>query len=243
MVGRPVARSIRWAAVTATAVFALVLGTAGVANAASGTVNTSGSALHVRSGPGTSWAAWTSVSDGASVSILCQTSGSTVTGTYGTSSLWDMLGDGGFVSDTYVYTGSDSRVAPNCAYSSNPPRANPHGINAAINWEFGHLGSTAYEGLCLHFQAVAYGWSHAGWNTAEQGGDYLVAHSYMHTSGTPPRGALVWYHNSAGTGHVVVSLGSGKIIGTSVNGRVGVAGYQFHSSYRGWSVPYFPSAS
>ncbi len=43
-------------------------------------------------------------------------------------------------------------------------------------------------------------------------------------------------------GGFVVSLGEGKIIGTSVNGRVGVAGYLYRTGYRGWSVPYFPAA-
>jgi hypothetical protein len=39
---------------------------------------------------------------------------------------------------------------------------------------------------------------------------------------------LVWYHNSAGTGNVAISLGQGKVIGTSVSGAVGVAGYLDH---------------
>jgi uncharacterized protein YraI len=235
-------RSLRWTSVTAGVVAAVVLGAAGVANAATGTVNTSGSALTVRAAPGTGYDAWTSVADGASVSILCQTTGSSVTGTYGTSNIWDMIGNGGFVSDAYVYTGSDGTVTHGCAYSSSPPRANPTGMNGAISYEFARLGSTAEEGWCMKFQAQAYGWSYSGFSTAEVGGDWMVSHGYMHTSGIPPRGALVWYHNSSGTGHVVVSLGEGKIIGSSVGGAVGVAGYQYRTGYRGWSVPYFPLA-
>ncbi|HEX6499556.1 MAG TPA: hypothetical protein VF054_11050 [Micromonosporaceae bacterium] len=220
----------------------VLLGSAGVANAASGTVNTSGTALNVRSGPSTGWTAWTSVADGASVNILCQTSGSSVTGTYGTSTTWDMIGNGGFVSDAYVYTGSDGYVTHACTYSANPPRANPRSMNGAIDWEFQRLGSTSWEGWCLKFQAQAYGWSYAGFNTAEEAGDWMVNNGYMHTSGIPPRGALVWYHNSSGTGHITVSLGEGKIIGTSVGGAVGVTAYNYMSGYRGWSVPYFPKA-
>ncbi|HEY9475099.1 MAG TPA: hypothetical protein VIS06_14800, partial [Mycobacteriales bacterium] len=72
--------------------------------------------------------------------------------------------------------------------------------------------------------------------------DWLTSHGYMHTTGTPPRGALVWYHNSAGTGHVVISLGEGKIIGSSVGGRVGVADYLYRTGYRGWTVAYLPAA-
>ncbi len=239
---RYLTRPLRWVTLIGATVAALLVSTAGVANAATGTVNTAGSPLTVRAAPGTGYDAWTTVADGASVTILCQTTGSSVTGTYGTSNIWDMLANGGFVSDAYVYTGSDGTVAPACDYASAPPRANPNGMNAAISYEFARLGSTAEEGWCMRFQAQAYGWSYSGFSSAEVGGDWMVDHGYMHTTGTPPRGALVWYHNSAGTGHVVVSLGEGKIIGSSVNGDVGVAGYLYRTGYRGWSIPYFPLA-
>ena len=78
-----------------------------------GTVNTAGSPLTVRSGPGTSYAAVGSVADGATVTILCQRHGQTISGTYGTTDLWDYLGNG-YVSDAYVFTGSDGQVAPSC---------------------------------------------------------------------------------------------------------------------------------
>ena len=236
-------RSLRGAVTTIGAVVAVLLGTSGIAYAASGTVNTSGAALTVRAAPGTGYDAFGSVNDGAGVSILCQTTGTSVSGTYGTSNIWDMIGSGGFVSDAYVYTGSDGTVAHACDYVGNPPRANPRGRDGAISYEFARLGSTAEEGWCMRFQAQAYGWSSSGFSTAEVGGDYMVNHGYMHTTGIPPRGALVWYHNSSGTGHVVVSLGEGKIIGSSVGGDVGVAGYQYRTGYRGWSVPYFPYGS
>jgi uncharacterized protein YraI len=235
-------RVTRWVTTVAAAVSCVLVGTATPALAASGTVNTAGSALTVRAAPGTGYDAWSSVADGASVNILCQTEGSSVSGTYGTSTIWDMIGNGGFIADAYVNTGSDGYVEHRCSYAANPPRANPRGKDGAISWEFANLGSTAYEGWCLKFAAMAYGWSYAGWTTAEVAGDWMVNNGYMHTSGIPPRGALVWYHNSAGTGHIVTSLGEGKIIGTSVNGDVGVAGYLYRTGYRGWSIPYFPYA-
>jgi surface antigen len=58
--------------------------------------------------------------NGASVVIVCQTAGQKTTGTYGTSNLWDKLQHGGYVSDTYIYTGSDGRVAPECPKASHP---------------------------------------------------------------------------------------------------------------------------
>jgi hypothetical protein len=224
------------------AVVVALLTTAGVANAAAGQIDTAGTALTERASPNTSSDDWTTKADGESVTILCQTEGESVTGTYGTSTVWDMLSNGGFVADAYVNTGSDGYVEHTCTYSASPPRANPRGSNAAISSAFSHLGSTGYEDLCLRFTALSYGWSASGWNTAEVGGDWITSNGYMHTTGIPPRGALVWYHNSAGSGHVVISLGEGKIIGTSVNGAVGVADYLYHSSYRGWSVPEYPVA-
>lgn len=76
-------------------------------------VNTSGAPLTVRSGPGTGYRAVGSVADGATIRIRCQKRGQTITGTYGTSSLWDYIGTG-YVADAYVLTGSDGQVAPTC---------------------------------------------------------------------------------------------------------------------------------
>ena len=81
-----------------------------------GTVDTSGTPLTVRSGPGTGYASVGTVADGTRVTIACQTSGTTVTGTYGTSSIWDRIGSGRFIADAYVYTGSDGYIpgVPRC---------------------------------------------------------------------------------------------------------------------------------
>jgi len=81
---------------------------------AAGTVNTAGSPLTVRSGPGSTYPSVGSVSDGTAVTISCQAVGTLVSGTYGTSRLWDRIGSGRYVSDAYVNTGSDDQVAPTC---------------------------------------------------------------------------------------------------------------------------------
>ncbi len=84
-------------------------GSTGVA----GRVDTAGASLTVRSGPGTGYAAIGSVANGTHVTIRCQKRGQSITGTYGTTTLWDDIGNG-FVSDAYVHTGSDGQVAPTC---------------------------------------------------------------------------------------------------------------------------------
>lgn len=76
-------------------------------------INTSGARLTVRAGASTNTAAVGSVGDGTHVTIKCQKHGEAVTGTYGTSTLWDFIGNG-YVADAYVATGSDGRVAPLC---------------------------------------------------------------------------------------------------------------------------------
>lgn len=82
----------------------------------SGTVNTAGTALTVRSGPGTGYTAVGTVADGTRVTIYCQTTGTTVTGTYGTSNIWDRIGSGRYVADAYVLTGTDGFIpgVPRC---------------------------------------------------------------------------------------------------------------------------------
>lgn len=88
-------------------------GGGGGAGGASGRVDTSGSPLTVRSGPGASFAAVGSLPDNASVTIKCQKVGQSISGKFGTSNIWDNVGNG-YVSDAYVFTGTDGRVAPDC---------------------------------------------------------------------------------------------------------------------------------
>nr|WP_232345437.1 M23 family metallopeptidase [Paenactinomyces guangxiensis] len=87
----------------------------GGSNEITGTVHTdNGLPVNVRSGPGTSYSIVGKKYDGDVVTIECQIRGETVTGKYGTSDLWDRIGPGQYISDTYVYTGSDGQVAPTC---------------------------------------------------------------------------------------------------------------------------------
>jgi hypothetical protein len=88
-------------------------GTSNGGGGVSGRVNTAGAPLTIRAGASTSTSAIGSLPDGTFITIRCQKFGSSVTGTYGTSRLWDKTG-GGFVADAYVSTGSDGQVAPTC---------------------------------------------------------------------------------------------------------------------------------
>ncbi|AVV41201.1 SH3 domain-containing protein [Streptomyces sp. ID05-04B] len=71
--------------------------------------------LNVRSGPGTGYSIVRVLPEGAKVPIFCQSPGTSVSGPYGTTSIWDNIADGQFVSDSYVRTGSDGYIAPRCS--------------------------------------------------------------------------------------------------------------------------------
>jgi uncharacterized protein YraI len=92
----------------------LVMGSPVTASAAQ-TYTTANVTLNIRSGPGTSYNIVGTLPGSSKVPIYCQTPGTTVTGTYGTSNIWDNISNGEFISDAYVNTGSDGYVASRCA--------------------------------------------------------------------------------------------------------------------------------
>lgn len=69
-----------------------------------------GGSLNKRSGPGTNYPIVGSVGDGVTVTVSCSRNGTTHTGRWGTTSLWNRLTDGTWVSDAYVYTGLSGPV-------------------------------------------------------------------------------------------------------------------------------------
>ncbi|WP_406458630.1 SH3 domain-containing protein [Streptomyces sp. NBC_01622] len=71
--------------------------------------------VNVRSGPGTGYTIVRVLAEGSQVPIYCQTPGTTVTGYYGTTNIWDNIDDGQYISDAYVNTGSDGYVRPHCS--------------------------------------------------------------------------------------------------------------------------------
>jgi hypothetical protein len=77
-----------------------------------------GLAVSARRAPRTSAKEVLEYRNGDRVRIVCQRRGERVTGKFGTSRLWSLVdignGRGAWVTDTYVFTGSDGRVAPRC---------------------------------------------------------------------------------------------------------------------------------
>jgi uncharacterized protein YraI len=74
----------------------------------------SGGPFNLRAGPGTIYSVVGTIGGNVTVYIECQDYGTTVNGTWGATNVWDRLSSGAWITDGYVYTGSNGLVAPRC---------------------------------------------------------------------------------------------------------------------------------
>ena len=241
--------------VAVAAAAAMVIG-AGVAAAATGTVNTdSGAPVNVHTSPSVGSTVVTTVASGASVTIDCQINGDSVTGKYGTSTLWDHLpAQGGYISDTYVYTGSDGQIAPTCGGGSGSTCSttglgDPNTCAQAVAWAKAHISTSDnpdYYERCDHVVGLAYGFSASGSTTAYA--HWLAIPSqYKHSGDTSvPAGGLAFFSSGDGDGHVMLSTGGGQFASSDIHGN-GTYTYTTISeiestwgeTYVGWAQPWF----
>ncbi|MDS0139530.1 hypothetical protein ACWEF6_29930 [Amycolatopsis sp. NPDC004772] len=102
--------------------------------------------------------------------------------------------------------------------------------NQAIAWFSSRNGSTAYQGYCE--KAVRLAWDRVT-HHASAIDHWRSSDGARHTTGTPPRGAFVFWNISA-YGHVGIADGSGGVWATSVNGAIGHARQGYFANYLGW---------
>ena len=69
-----------------------------------------GTSVSRRSGPGTGYGVVGSIADGATAAVACSSNGTSQTGRWGTTALWNRLTDGTWIPDAYLYTGSANPV-------------------------------------------------------------------------------------------------------------------------------------
>ncbi|MET9001048.1 hypothetical protein [Amycolatopsis sp. NPDC004169] len=100
----------------------------------------------------------------------------------------------------------------------------------AISWFSSRNGSTAYQGYCE--RAVRLAWDRTT-HHASAIEHWRSSDGARHTTGTPPRGAFVFWNISA-YGHVGIADGSGGVWATSVNGAIGHARQGYFANYLGW---------
>lgn len=105
-----------------------------------GTVDVAaGNTLKVRSTPNTSGTILSSLNDGAKVTISCKTTGTSVTGTFGTTTQWGKIGSG-YASLAYIAT---TGTIANCTTTTPPPTSS--NVTTMINWGKTQVG-TYYVG-------------------------------------------------------------------------------------------------
>ena len=210
-------------------------------NAGQRLVSTNGSYVLVMQGDGNlveyapgNRAVWASGTSVANSVALMQRDGNLVVIAPGNRPVWgtgtsgnagadlELQNDGNLV----VYgTGHVARWASGSGASSTNPKA-----EAAISWFLQRVGSTGYEHQCEKAVENAYGvTSQFGsaiqdWRARDQHQPYSAA----------PRGALVFYNTSA-NGHVAISLGDGRVVSTSVNGKIGIAPIGYFQRPLGWA--------
>jgi uncharacterized protein YraI len=153
-----------------------------IPGATSGTVN-------VRTGPGTNYGIAYTLSDGSSIQIACQISGTDVDGT----SVWDQLGDGNYVSDYYATTPVPygfSPPIPLCSAPSTPttpPTPPPTAPSSPSPSTYQITIPGATSGTVNERSGPGTNYSLAG--TIADGASIVIA---CQTSGTDVDGTSVW---------------------------------------------------
>ncbi len=100
----------------------------------------------------------------------------------------------------------------------------------AIAWYSSRTGSTAYQGYCEKAARLAWNRTTHHPSAIEH---WRSSDGARHPTGTPPRGAFVFWNISA-YGHVGIADGSGGVWATSVNGAIGHARQGYFANYLGW---------
>lgn len=220
--------------------------TSAIGGAMTATVfGTGGQGLRVRAEPTTASAQLDTVSDGARVTVLCQTRGLWVDGT----DVWDRIDSPrGYVSDAYVRTGVNgfhpdiTRCDGTSAPSKSPPPAQPGASTTsrgfASIWGGGSAPITSEynesNGLALYDYGRAYGLdgvAHTGIDVGIAAGTRLYAPMggkivCVGGNGSSPDGSSCGFFgdSAGGVGRIQISLddGSQLILGHCRSAVVGV---------------------
>ena len=118
--------------------------------------------------------------------------------------------------------------------------SNPRTADGAVQWALSQVGVNRDSGFCLRFVNLAFG------RASGPPSAFLVwtrsPPALHHTSGVPPRGAVVVWSSAigGGHGHIAISLGDGRMVSTTEGpvSVVPIAGFA-DAAYLGWMPPYF----
>ena len=127
------------------------------------------------------------------------------------------------------------------------PRHNPRNACEAI--AHARRRSSYPPDSCLNFVAQMYGWENTGWRSPIGMWRNIRPGLRHRHDGTPPAGALAIWRTSNPFGHIALVTRNG-VISTDVPRRGHVNEVplhwltkNWHATYLGWVMPYFPTAS
>ena len=113
------------------------------------------------------------------------------------------------------------------------------------------VGRHGYYQLCARLAANIWGRSRAGYHSAAEQWQQMVATGNAHPDDRqPPVGALVFWQTGGPYGHVAVYVGNGRIVSNDINDRVpGEGGVylvdfsliesKWNATYLGWAPPIY----
>ena len=197
--------------------------------------------LNIRSGPSTTATIIGSLPVNSQVHVYCVRGGTTVNG----NSIWDNIGNGGYVADAYVYTGTDEPIAqgcgalgpgsvensvvPGCSFAGSYANSNYDVVRSPeVDW-FQQSGTGCSNSIGMYY--FTYG------NGPSPSGDYVRwdywPGAYAHCNlavGIPPRSS----HTFDTSAHYQVVTGSNRAtvvrdIYVDQNGSAGSDQYLFGS--------------
>jgi len=130
------ATHVRRVALVGSAAFLAAIAWAGPAAAAesagpSGVIATGGGRVNIRSGPSTSAKVLGTKVNSARVVLLCQVKGEKIRGFRRTTSMWNKIKGGGYVSDAYV---KHRKNPPLCSKLKEKAKSNAGAVNAKGDW-------------------------------------------------------------------------------------------------------------
>lgn len=150
---------------------------------------TSSGTLNVRSGPSSAYPVVGTVAAGSTISVICQARGQLV----GTTSVWDRISTGGFVSDRYVSTPSSTTWSPplqRCSYPGQVTLSTPVNTRSGPGTSYAVNGSL--QGGALAYVACQRAGTKVGttsvWNQLADGrwvSDYYVSNASNTTYSAP----------------------------------------------------------
>jgi uncharacterized protein YraI len=110
-----VRRLLRYITIILISSVAMIAGTLPAYASTGGTIQSGGGNVNLRAGPGTGYPIVGTIGQGAGVSIDCVGYGTPVSGPFGTTNLWDEIGNREWVTDAFVNTGTSAPIAMPCA--------------------------------------------------------------------------------------------------------------------------------